>query len=500
MPTLPELLAPLGLSLRTPPEEIAKALEDGAARGDPELVSMAISAIDLAYECDLDEEEDHVLACAGRNLRADPAWVDALVEARDLETLERLAELQDAPASVGAALSRVVPVLVSALDGAERSLAAHVLHAIAERKLADAGVLATTVPKLIALLEHEDAQPAAIAALAAIGDARAVEPIVALLADPRVSDYTKAWHGAEAALRLGAVAAAPSLIALFDRTSDRVQRSHYVRALATLDPVRAAPAIARVWSPTDANAHVLHIAEAGALAGDARALAFLEAAARAMGHLRSNALTSLAKVKGAASFDELCKGATDESDLVRWSAVAALRELRDPRSFDALVASLRLVTHTAATALRELGDPRAIPHLVRALEKDHGYYQLDVMMKESLIEALGDFGHDTPEVWSVLVSRLRDRSDHVGECSAIALQQLRPGCAEGVELVVRKMDRIPNVPKLVERSTLPLLARLRDGSPRGEIVDAAKRLRAALDGPERVLRALDETIARWSPS
>ena len=47
--------------------------------------------------------------------------------------------------------------------------------------------------------------------------------------------------------------------------------------------------------------------------------------------------------------------------------MAALRELRDPRSFDALVAALPLYTNTAATALQELGDPRAIPYLVAAL-------------------------------------------------------------------------------------------------------------------------------------
>lgn len=206
--------------------------------------------------------------------------------------------------------------------------------------------------------------------------------------------------------------------------------------------------------------------------------------------------------------DQLCRAAKDDpDDMVRSSAVAALRELRDPRAFDAFVAALRAYQPAAARGLYELGDVRALRPLVQALAKDHGYYQLDVMMKEALIEALGDFEQDVDEVWTALVARLRDRSDHVTECAAIACQQLRPGCREGLDKIAQKMERIPRVPRLVERNTVPMLERLdratrrqppRDSAAASEILAAMKRLHARIRPParDRLLVSI-ETWSRW---
>ncbi len=497
---------------------VARAIERGASSGDLDCIGAGIMALELADECDLDEDHLHFLSQIGHSMGGSATWVEPLLaaaergSATDLERLRRFMQLPR-PSGRRAVLARLAPRLIALLDGSLRAEAACALEAFARHQPKDAANLSIAVPRLIELLADDATRDAATHALRSIGDPRAIEPLIALLRNPAVTDYTKAWSVAPALEDLRAVDAAPVLIELLERNGDRIQRGFYICALAKLDPVGAAPTVARVADPADANAHVLACVEAGALAGDAGALAFLERASTEMGHLRGNALASLARVRGPGALEQLCQVARNESDwLVGDQAIAALRKLRDPRAFDALVAALGAGRPAAARALFELGDVRAIPPLVQALRKDHGYRQMDVMIKEGIIEALGDFARDIEEVRSILVFRLDDRSDYIAECAAIALQQLRPGCREGIPQLVRRLDLVGRVPHLVERRTVPMVERLeraarRGGPPRDieaatAVLAAMRRLRDGLSASvarER-MTTLIETWSRWLAS
>jgi hypothetical protein len=113
------------------------------------------------------------------------------------------------------------------------------------------------------------------------------------------------------------------------------------------------------------------------------------------------------------------------------------------------------------------------------------------MIKEAVIEALGDFAHDDARVWARLVACVSNRSDHVAECAAIAMQQIRPGCRSGVTQLVRKITRIPNVPGLLARNTLPMVARLLAAAKRGVLPHDAQAVATILVA----LRDLQPSVA-----
>ncbi|HEY9889379.1 MAG TPA: HEAT repeat domain-containing protein [Candidatus Obscuribacterales bacterium] len=99
--------------------------------------------------------------------------------------------------------------------------------------------------------------------------------------------------------------------------------------------------------------------------------------------------------------------------LLKFSIIAALGELGDPRAFEVLAAAIKsdisLVSTAAIGSLGELGDPRAIPLLLPYVEAD------DWQVRHRVTQALGQF--DTPEVQAALTRLSQDTSATVADAA-----------------------------------------------------------------------------------
>ncbi len=130
--------------------------------------------------------------------------------------------------------------------------------------------------------------------------------------------------------------------------------------------------------------------------------------------VQSAAADALGGLKMTEAFEELQSvyNATDEW-LLKFSIVAALGELGDPRSFDlltqALESDITLVSTAAIGSLGELGDPRAVPFLLPYVQAD------DWQVRHRVTQALGQF--DTPEVKAALTKLSQDTSATVADAA-----------------------------------------------------------------------------------
>lgn len=97
--------------------------------------------------------------------------------------------------------------------------------------------------------------------------------------------------------------------------------------------------------------------------------------------------------------------------LLKFSIIAALGELGDPRAFDLLAEAIQsditLVSTAAIGSLGELGDPRAVPILLDYVEAD------DWQVRHRVTQALGQF--ETPEVKAALERLSQDTSATVAD-------------------------------------------------------------------------------------
>lgn len=115
----------------------------------------------------------------------------------------------------------------------------------------------------------------------------------------------------------------------------------------------------------------------------------------------------------------------------------ALRELREPRAFDALIAAVREDADVetrlyAAWALGDLGDPRSVPALLPLLESD------DPDLRKIAAYALGSL-RDAPDVDDALAPLVHDPVEDVAWNAALSLA--RRGDRRGLPLLRRMLDR-----------------------------------------------------------
>ncbi|MBE7382640.1 MAG: HEAT repeat domain-containing protein [Leptolyngbya sp. SIO1E4] len=130
--------------------------------------------------------------------------------------------------------------------------------------------------------------------------------------------------------------------------------------------------------------------------------------------VQSAAADALGGLKMTETFDDLQSlyEGTEEW-LVKFSIVAALGELGEPRSFDLLVSALDSDIHLVSTAaigsLGELGDERAIPLLLPYAKAD------DWQVRHRVTQALSQF--DSPEVRAALEQLSQDPSAAVADAA-----------------------------------------------------------------------------------
>jgi HEAT repeat protein len=492
--------------------DLASALARGAASGG-RVATVCIEALVLALRVrDGGLDGGEVLDRIGRRVDvADAgAWIASLVAAaqadpsggvRALQSLRDLVALELAwPDAARPAVCNAVLPLAMMLDGPGRREVAEVLEQLARHHTEFAGELPAAVPRLCEMLADAADREIAAAALGAIGEPSAVSPLLEQLrgALERRADATAYVRA------LGELRAAEAVTVICDsleRTTGRHARDYHIIALARIDPVRAAPVLARVENPRAMNAYVLGVIEAGAVAGDPVSLAWLDRAAEG-GDMRGPALVVLAKVRGAVMFDRLDAAARDPDADVRAHAANGLRELRDPRAFEALVMALEGGNPIAAIALGELGHPRAIPPLVDALAIDY-HWERDVPMKEAVIEALGDLGVPDAHAWAGLVRRLHHHRNEVVECAALACQQLRPGCRTGHAALIRRIAGMSSSDPWRAGDASALFRRLASVARRGlppQDRAAAGEILAVLESRQRADSSLDglaDAAAAW---
>ena len=309
----------------------------------------------------------------------------------------------------------------------------------------------------------------AAAALGNIGDAQAVEPLIAAL--ERGDKFEVLCNVIDALVRLGDARAVPALVSALNHWENVVQREA-AWALGEIGDPRAVEPLVKALKETTHN----HVRQAAAWAlgeiGDPRAVEPLVSALQeATSFAQQTAATALGiigdigtvesvlealhdrQVHGAEqrSRRELAgaqvRALNDVEDVMR-SAAWALGKLRDTQAVDILIAALarnersEALRGAVAQALGRIGDPRASA-LGRALEEDAGLRhtgfiahnpavalvgaleknaEQEALRVVTVAEALGRIG-DARAIES-LVSVLQDKDGRVRQAAAEALTTL----------------------------------------------------------------------------
>ncbi|MBK9989965.1 MAG: HEAT repeat domain-containing protein [Verrucomicrobia bacterium] len=205
------------------------------------------------------------------------------------------------------------------------------------------GVIGSTkaVEPLIAQLADEDVRSCVASALGKIGDTRAVSPLIALLSDK--DKITKFWLE-DALIAIGKPSVEPMIAKLSDKDSDI--RESAARVLGRIsDPRAVAPLIAELG---DRNNHVrYYVIEALGKIGDIRAV------------------------------EPLIPRINDRDSTVCYHAIEVLGNMKDVRAAGALVTLLHneKFRRVAADALAKIGPPSLNAlHAAYPKEKTHPYW------------------------------------------------------------------------------------------------------------------------------
>lgn len=130
--------------------------------------------------------------------------------------------------------------------------------------------------------------------------------------------------------------------------------------------------------------------------------------------VQSAAADALGGLKMTEAFEDLWSMyETTEEWLLKFSIIAALGEMGDPRAFDVLISATKseisLVSTAAIGSLGELGDPRAIPVLLAYVDAD------DWQVRHRVTQALGQF--DSPDAKAALEKLSQDTSATVADAA-----------------------------------------------------------------------------------
>jgi HEAT repeat protein len=479
------LIAALGDEEGGVREIVARAL---AEIGDPRAVDPLAAALD---------DEQQAVRQTALNALAQIGGV------RATESLVAALKAESQPVRDGAA-NALVEIGAPAVEPLVAALKAESwrVRGAAARALVEIGTPA--VEPLVAALQDPEARPAAIKALGEIGDARALEPLLAVMkeGDRRLRKDTAAvldklgWQPDESVagaaywvvkrewdkcVEIGTPAVEPLVAALADGDED--VREAASKALAKIGEPAVEPLVAALkhehWSAREAAANAL-----GGIA-DARALEpLVETLQDESRSVRWSAARALGKIGDAWAVKPLIAALKDEDSDVRRGAAGALGKIGDARAVKPLIAALTregqkwTVRSDAAKALGEMGDEQAVEPLVAALRDERQY------VRTSAAESLGKLG-DRRAV-EPLIATLEDEESWVAMHAIKALGEI--GDAQAVEPLItllkhdswqvrgdaaRALGRIGD-----RRAVEPLIAALKDedSSVRGAAEWALKEI------------------------
>jgi HEAT repeat protein len=321
------------------------------------------------------------------------------------------------------------------------------------------------INRLLQALRHDDdyVRLAAVHALGALGDPRAVEPICGLIGDVAIAIRLAAIHtlGVLGDQRAGRSVCA----ALLDKHLS--VRLAAVRALGALKDRRATGPLCRATRDVTISVRLAATQALGEL-NDMRAVGPLcDLLTDWNAEIREAALRALGAIKSPRSVESLCAALKDEVPNVRAAAVWALGELKDPRSSRSLstllsdpdpkqrVAAIRLlgelkapdgveslcaalrdfdidVRSVAAAALGQIKDPHAIAPLIEALSTQRFHVEVlrwalqrrNTGLRKVAALALGEETRLAPVDGDLLRTALSDSDPGVRDAATAALEQL----------------------------------------------------------------------------
>lgn len=262
----------------------------------------------------------------------------------------------------------------------------------------------------------------AVSALMALGDNRAVEPLVARLLDVQEHMYVR--HDAVEALgELRDPQSVEPLLSVLNSGGHRF-REQVAESLGKIGDARAVEPLASVLNNKDEHENARWgAASALGMLGDVRGIDYLAALTISQeneSRLRCNAISSLEGLKDARATPALLAALNDEDADVRYYAVSALGESGDQRAVEAFIRALLEdksweVRSKVAEGLAKLGDPDAIPHLLAALNDDED------MVRGHAATSLGVLGG--VEMFETLLNILNDKNEdgYTRSCAAKGL-------------------------------------------------------------------------------
>jgi len=368
----------------------------------------------------------------------------------------------------------------------------------------------TTVPALVAALEHEHegVRRTAAQALGRICDTSAVPGLLLALQDR--DEWVRATS-AEALGKIGDTTSVPGLIAAL-RDDYEAVRWTATRVLGEFGDVAALSGLAAMLRDKDAMVR-LTSAEALGRIGDKTVLSDLQGALRDEDALvRRKAAEAMGMIGDVAALSELLLALSDQNSNVRAAAFAALGKLDKTVVVPKLMAELRSgdipISWAAAEALGWIGDAAVLPDLLAALRDKNS------SVREAATVAIG--WSDNASVLPELLTVLRDEISSVRESAAEALGWLGD-IAVVPELLAMLRDEVTSVRqaaaealgRIGDATVVPeLLSMLQDkdsgvrevaARALGEIGDkvAVPHLLEAMgDRSERVRRSAAEALGR----
>ncbi len=295
--------------------------------------------------------------------------------------------------------------------------------------------------------KSNSARQEAAVALGKLGDARAVEPLIAIFKE---SDWEVKRSAAEALVELRGSAVEPLIAALKER--NEYVRESAAGVLGQLGAQLEDTALrARMVEPLiaalkDSDWRVReNVAEALGKLGDAPAVEPLIAALKdSVSFVRESAVKALGElgvqlvdtVPRAWMVEPLIAALKDSDKDVRENAAEALGKLGDVRAVEPLIAALKdsdtQVRKSAAKALGELGDARAVEPLIAALKGNYS------SVRKNVAEALGRLGD--ARVAEPLIAALNDSDSLVQEKAAEALGRLGGSAVEPLIAALKDSD------------------------------------------------------------
>ena len=426
-----------------------RMLEELAYLGDGRVVEWLIRR--LSYE----DRHWRELAARALGLRGEPRAVEPLAQLLDDDASSVRHAAVRALGQIGG--RQAAGLLARRLvDGDLRTAIAYALAALGDLRASE---------PLIALLRDEDAdvREAAAESLGALGDPKAVEPLIERLRD---EDEMVRWEAAESLGALGDPRAVEPLIALLRDDEVHYAAAQALGALGARGDARVADPLLALLRDDDWSVRVAAAEVLGAT-GDPRAVDPLIALLRddETEWVRHAAAEALGAV-GEADIEGLTALAREGHPPMREWAAEALGALGDPRAIDPLLVLLRdeewLVRHTAVTALVALGESGIVEALIALARDDQPPIRVDAA------HALG--GLEDRKAIDPLLALLRDEDWEVRYAAARALGVLgKSGILEALLALSRHDDpamRREATDALGEfgdaRAVDPLLVLLRD--------------------------------------